>query len=106
MCRSITSADTAVSNASSDSIWRQNLSRQHCFLTLRLSPRCKDTEVSNSPPSLPGPQVLDHNAALEERSKMPIQKCVTAEHVKAAIAQLKEGVDHPFGSSVGYDLVY
>ena len=37
---------------------------------------------------------------------MPIQKCVTAEHVKAAIAQLKEGVDHPFGSSVGYDLVY
>ena len=40
------------------------------------------------------------------KNHVPIPKGIAPEHIEAAIAQLKEGVDHPFGSSLGYDLVY
>ena len=37
---------------------------------------------------------------------MPIPKDISPEHVKQAIEQLDHGVEHPFGPSVDYDLVF
>jgi hypothetical protein len=37
---------------------------------------------------------------------MGIPKGITREHVEQAMQQLNEGIDHPFGESVGYDLWY
>ena len=37
---------------------------------------------------------------------MGIPKGITREHVEQAMQQLNEGIDHPFGESVRYDLWY
>ena len=37
---------------------------------------------------------------------MGIPKGITREHVEQAIRQLNDGIEHPFGDSVGYDLLY
>jgi 5-methylcytosine-specific restriction protein A len=37
---------------------------------------------------------------------MGIPKGITREHVEQAIRQLEDGIEHPFGVSVGYDLHY
>ena len=47
-----------------------------------------------------------HWSGYHKRMPQSIPKGLTREHVLKAIADLEAGIDHPFGKSTGYLVVY